>query len=247
MSRHGLFVRRLSLGIVALMLWLAFFCGGLLIETVEYRVFLAPHSFPKHAEADKEAGIVATPYTGDPTYAFFAAALWFTPTNLAFLALLAGLLGGCASNILVDRLNPEQAERIEPARMRYLAETPWSAMMRSFLVFLCVIAGLYFAIDDPFKNSTPSQYMRLAGTISVLAFLVGYDPTRIRAWIGLVPSPPSQKVTVTEDVRHSVTVEKQGSGAVQELLIRADSQNGDHDSEKVSDGMPIKAEAGKAK
>jgi len=232
-------------------LWFVFFCGGLLIETVEYRAFLAPHSFPNHAESDLKAGITAESYQGNATYAFFAAALWFTPTNLAFLALLAGLLGGCGSNILVDRLSPEEAERIDPGRMKYLVEAPWAAMMRSFIVYLCVIAGLYFAIDDPFKNSTPAQYMRLAGTISVLALLVGYDPTRIRAWIGLVPSPPSQKVTVTEDRQGGLKVEaKQGPVAAlpnndeqheskHEMLITSESPNGNSDSEeRAHPGLP---------
>src|SRR5947207_9651446 len=70
-------------------------------------------------------------------------------------------------------------------------------MMRSFVVYLCVIAGLYFAIDDPFKHTTAAQYVRLAGTLSILAFVVGYDPSRIDQWIRLVPNPhPTQVVTV---------------------------------------------------
>jgi len=95
--------------------------------------------------------------------------------------------------------------------LTYLAESPWSAMIRAFIVYLCLIAGLYFAIDDPFKNSTPAQYTRLAGTVSVLALLVGYDPTRLRSWIGLIPNPQSQKVTVTENPEGQLKVEaKQG-------------------------------------
>lgn len=215
---RGRFVRRVVLGIAALTLWLVFFCGGLLLETVQYRAFLAPSSFPKQAAANRPGDGTAAanadgkaaaiqPYQGSSTFAFLAAALWFTPTNLAFLALLAGLLGGCASNVLVADLSEEEADKIHPESLRYLAEAPWSAMMRSFIVYLCVIAGLYFAIDDPFKDSTPAQYMRLAGTVSILALLVGYDPSRIRSWIGLVPSPQSQRVTVTKDQQGEVTLE----------------------------------------
>ena len=211
----------------------------------------APHSFPNLAESDLKAGITAESYQGNPTYAFFAAALWFTPTNLAFLALLAGLLGGCGSNILVDRLSSEEAEQIDPSRMKYLVEAPWAAMMRSFIVYLCVIAGLYFAIDDPFKNSTPAQYMRLAGTISVLALLVGYDPTRIRAWIGLVPSPHSQKETAVDSLKVDLKVEAKHGERValpnhdeqheskHKMLITADSPNGNSDSEeRAHPGQP---------
>lgn len=204
-------VWRMAIGICALALWLVFFSGGLLLETIEYRAFLAPHAFPNQAEKDKKAGIVAKEYVGTPTFAFIAATLWFTPTNLAFLALFAGLMGGCGSNILYDELPQEEVEQLHPESRKHLSEMPWSAMMRSFIVYLCVIAGLYFAMDDPFKDSTPAQYMRLAGTISVLALLVGYDPTRIKSWVGLIPSPQSQKVTVTGDQQGHLKVEaKQG-------------------------------------
>ena len=208
------FVWQMGVGGCALTCWLVLFCGGLLLETVEYRAFLAPHSFPHHAKANKDAEITTKAYDGSVVFAFVASALWFSPTNMAFLALTAGLLGGCASNVLAEDLSPEQAEQIHPESWRYLTEAPWSAMLRSFIVYLCVIAGLYFAMDDPFKDSTPAQYMRLAGTISVLSLLVGYDPTRIRSWIGMVPTPQSQKITVTDIQKHVLEVKTdQAAGA----------------------------------
>ena len=186
---------RIAMGSAALSLWMVFFSCGVFVETIEYRVFLAPHSFPKHAEADQTTGIVATPYSGSATYALLVATICFTPTNLAFLALLGGLMGGCTRNILLEGISHENAEKIKPVRRRFLEESPWSAMMRSFIVYLCVIAGLYFAIDDPFKDSTPAQYIRLAGTISVLSILVGYDPSRLLPWLSLVEHEQSQRLT----------------------------------------------------
>jgi hypothetical protein len=52
-------------------------------------------------------------------------------------------------------------------------------------------------MDDPFKTSTASQYCRLAGLISVVSLLVGYDPTRIRGWIGIVPGPRVAQIEQT--------------------------------------------------
>ncbi len=104
-------------------------------------------------------------------------------------------------------MSAEKVSRINLERLHYLDESPWSAMIRSFIVYLCVIAGLYFAIDDPFKHSTPAQYTRLAGTISVLALVVGYDPTRLRGWLGIIPTPQSQKLVVTEENKGNLKVE----------------------------------------
>ena len=194
MARDGL-RWRIVLGSVALLVWFGCFSGGLLLETVEYRAYLAPSSFPDHEKQKEDAKVKAAPYVGSSVFAFFAAALWFTPTNLAVLALAAGLLGGCASNILVSE-HPERVEKLQklaPENLRYLQEQPWSAMIRSFVVYLCVIAGLYLAMDDPFKNSSPGQYTRLAGTVSILCFLVGYDPSRLLDWLGIVPRPYRQR------------------------------------------------------
>jgi len=72
---------RMVCGAVALGLWLILFSGGLLIETIEYRVVLAPHAFPGHHEKDLAAKIEATPYQGSYFYAFAMSSLFFTPTT----------------------------------------------------------------------------------------------------------------------------------------------------------------------
>jgi hypothetical protein len=195
--KQSLFLTRVAIGGIALLAWLLFFSTGLLIESTKYRRYLAPETSAAQLKPGDQPMAPVDPYTGSPVAAFVAATLCFTPTNLLFLTLLAGLLGGCSSNVVAERLDDEQSKQVEPRRLRYLEESPWSAMMRSFIVYLCVIAGLYFAIDDPFKNPTAAQYMRLAGTLSILAFVVGYDPSRIDQWIRLVPNPhPTQVVTV---------------------------------------------------
>lgn len=139
-------------------------------------MLLRPHNFLDLAKEDASHNITSNAKKDSPVVAFIVAAVCFTPTNLALLALLSGFLGGCASKFLVEGMSAEKVSRINLERLHYLDESPWSAMIRSFIVYLCVIAGLYFAIDDPFKHSTPAQYTRLAGTISVLALVVGYDP-----------------------------------------------------------------------
>ena len=68
-----------------------------------------------------------------------------------------------------------------------------SASIRGFVVFLFVIAGLYVTVEDPFRDPSSSQYIRLAGMISILAFVVGYDASRIEDWLRAIPGPGGKK------------------------------------------------------
>lgn len=125
-------------------------------------------------------------------HAFAASMFCFTPINLAILTLVAGLLGGCSSNIAIETMPDHQRaelHELHPRRHWYLQEPPVSAAIRGFVVYLCIIGGLYVAMDDPFKDPTPAQYIRLAGLLSILAFMVGYDSSRLEDWISIIPAP----------------------------------------------------------
>jgi len=202
--KSRLLLSRLTLGAAALLAWLVLFAAGLLIETGKYRRFLAPETYADEVRAAEEAGEPLSVYGGNAASAFCATTVCYTPTNLIFLTLLAGLLGGCSSNVVAGSASREDVPQDQRRRQMYLEENPWSAMIRGFLVYLCVIAGLYFVMDDPFKNPTPSQYLRLAGTLSVLAFVVGYDPSRIEQWIHLVPNPQATQVVTVRDAEAGV-------------------------------------------
>jgi hypothetical protein len=142
---------RVTIGSLALIAWLAFFSVGLLIDSGKYRRHLSPQASTISLTTDSQSGgKSAEEFHGSTAHAFGAAIVCYTPTNLLFLTLLAGLLGGCSSNVraqqMDDALKSENKERL-----MYLEESPWSAMVRSFVVYMCVIAGLYVVIDDPFK------------------------------------------------------------------------------------------------
>lgn len=238
MARRDLVIR-ITTGGVALIVWLAIFSCGLLLETDQYRRYLSPEYYQK-LQATAPQSPATERYSGSTVTAFLVTTICYTPTNLVFLTLLAGLLGGCSSNVVagVDgKTHPVNDSR----SLMYLTESPWSAMMRSFIVYLSVIAGLYFVIDDPFKSPTPAQYMRLVGTLSVLAFVVGYDPSRIEQWLRLVPNPESTQTLRMRDEKSGVemtatqgptpTVEMQQDGFhdvnhIRELQI-AGANNGD--------------------
>src|SRR4029077_10614166 len=96
---------------------------------------------------------------------FFLAALTFTPINLGILCFLSGRMGGCLSRTAYQRLMAEgkidkasdrvngaadQSENaakhnVSETRLFYLSEHPFSSGIRSFMVYLLLLAGLYLA------------------------------------------------------------------------------------------------------
>ena len=105
--------------------------------------------------------------------------LVYTPLNAALLVMLAGFIGGCASSITYsgdDRRNP------------FLIENPLASLLRSFLIYVGFITA-----NAPFDAPTADQYVRFVGTLSLLAFVVGYDPTKFQDLLKMIPSPGAQK------------------------------------------------------
>lgn len=268
--------KQIVVTVVALVTWLMLYAAGLLLESIEHRIVLAPITMkkqlgeagkdvynkvmrvPQSEIADKdptsvaaaakaaantvakavadtaaksvaEAGAKATEISPKATdsglakspddvaaknspdiphrtpsappepgpsvvWAFFAAFFCYSPTNISMLTLTAGFLGGCVSNAVATTMEDDELKKIPERQRAFLCENPLSATMRSFVVYLCLVAGLCAATDDPFKDTTPSQYARLAGSLSLVAFVVGYDPTRIEGWLRMAPGPqPSGK------------------------------------------------------
>lgn len=185
-------IEKLILGGIALLLWLLLFSAGLLIDTMEARLTLAPHAVARQlgTSAPADFAEIQTRAAKDSRLVAFVRCMFcYTPINLALLTIVAGLTGGCASNISVAHMKENERKELGEARARYLEEPPASATIRGFVVYLCVIAGLYIVTEDPFRDPTASQYIRLAGTLSVLGFIVGYDPSRLIDWLSIVPSP----------------------------------------------------------
>jgi hypothetical protein len=168
------FLEALS-GTVAVLTWFLLFGAGLLIDSAPYRAKISKGVF---SAADVAATIC-----------------FYTPLNVALLTLLAGFAGGCLSKVSYCHWSTHAAkttpDEVSEAGIRtrrlFMTESPFASTMRSFLVYLGVIAGLYITTNGPFERPTSDQYVRFAGTISLLSFLVGYDPTRLQDLINLVP------------------------------------------------------------
>ena len=151
-------------GMLAVFGWLVLFGLGLLIASKGYREQLL-QAFEWRT--------------------FFVSLLTYTPTNIAALCLLAALCGGCASRLVLSSAvaghGPKDATKGGDIHSEiYRTENPVSSMLRGFVVYVAFLAGVYVGTNAPFAEPTQEQYARAAGTVSLLAFVVGYDPTLFR-------------------------------------------------------------------
>ena len=58
-------------------------------------------------------------------------------------------------------------------------------MLRGILVFFAFLAGVFITSSNALSAPTPQVYTQAAGVVSLLAFLVGYDPTMFNTLINL--------------------------------------------------------------
>src|SRR5437773_534777 len=145
-----------SLGCAAVVLWFMLFGAGLLIDSKEYRERIVTHASATVAAASLDPG---NPEHGEFHWSAFAASLvLYTPLNAAFLTLLAGFIGGCASNITYGQSGGPTAGRREDTvtsdRLLFLIESPFASTLRSFLVYLALLAGIYITVNSPFEQAT---------------------------------------------------------------------------------------------
>lgn len=165
---------------------------------------------------------------------FLWAMLLFIPTNVALLTLLAAFVGGCASNeadpkpilarLKIARRREDDDEVLKcEQQLAYMREHPAHSMMRGLVVYLVFTSGLYIASADPFATDGQvaqfSQYIRLAGLLSLLGFVVGYDPSRFKAWVDLIPTPaqklPAAPASTLKPESVAPTLQSQADEVVQ--------------------------------
>jgi hypothetical protein len=158
----------------ALILWLFLFTGGLIIGTEPYRVALGDAKISlDFASLIRSWFIVVTCYT---------------LTNVALLCCLSSLLGAFgrrAKLVMQD----------EDDRPCGVGNPYVSAMIRGFFIYLVLLSGVLILLEQPFSNASAEQYLRLAGFISLLSFMVGYNPhlfSRLLARIGELVEGRSQ-------------------------------------------------------
>ena len=175
-------------GFLVLVVWLALFGAGIMVDTTPYRKAIS-------ADAEEKLRVEGEPATTDATALQAPAALpvadatsarppahvpgmlesWlvvffcFLPLNLAWLCVSASTLGtvGNLANLSDDRDTQQPRDKSNPLL---------SAILRGFFVYLFLMSGLLLLDHAPFSNAGPNQYIRLAGFLSLFSFVVSYHP-----------------------------------------------------------------------
>jgi hypothetical protein len=136
----------------ALSLWVGVFLAGTLVNSQPYR-----QEFTK-----LEGGLLHTIAIG------LKVASTYTLTNVCILCLLASLLGMVGAKA---QLGPDSEERAKEDR----SSPGISALLRGFFVYLALIAGVMVLSETPTEPSQ-NQYVKLAGLMSLVGFVVNYHP-----------------------------------------------------------------------
>jgi hypothetical protein len=161
-------------GSCALLAWTIFFAAGVLVSTKSYRDNLwGPESLS----------------IGYWFRAMFVTFCSYTLTNLLFLACLSSYLGCMAMRWHVSQQSLGQAQfysHIYPSRLYT------SAVLRGFLLYLLIISGmLVIASESSMENTTPIQYVKIAGLVSVFGFIVGFDPQMVYRFLNKIDNVTS--------------------------------------------------------
>jgi len=148
----GLGDRGKVLTFVAIALWIAVFLAGILVNSGPYRTQIAAG----------QGGLLA----------WLTVLMVYTPTNIAMLSLLMGLLGalGRCATLCSDEEGSKESEQdtINPLI---------SGVIRGFIVYLLTISGLLVILEEaPLSPTGPEPYIRLASIVSITSFIVGYNP-----------------------------------------------------------------------
>jgi hypothetical protein len=191
--------------------------GGLIATALWIGMFTVGLSVPSQPFRDGLLGLAGSPAPGaypvnggwDAMYALFIIAFSYTPTNLAMLCCLAALVG-CLAYTATNQFTTPQKPASDPVLVSTdvmpTARPPGltthghhedtaaiplrptiSAITWGFFIYLFIISGTLLAVQNPFASTTPDQYLRLAGTASLLAFVVGWRPeliTRLVSQVG---------------------------------------------------------------
>ncbi|MCI0513090.1 hypothetical protein L0128_07765 [candidate division KSB1 bacterium] len=152
------------LGTVSIISWLLLFVPGLLIASKPYRDAI-------------EAGVFSFSNFG-------MVLVTYTITNVALLCCLASIVGA-ATRVLVSIKEGENGGGLPKARQGNTETIVaiFAGLLRGFLIYLFFLAGVYLSTNTPFSATTPEQYARMAGTVSVMSFLVNYEPTFLKSFI----------------------------------------------------------------
>jgi hypothetical protein len=149
--------------------------GGILINSQPHRDNLSGY-FTIESEMNMNSNNEST---GDNfIYSLIIVVLFYTPSNLILLCMTAGLLGAISR---IAKLHVKDFN--EPELPSDKTDPLMSGILRGLFVYLLAISGILLINDNPITLPTQAQYVRLAGILSILSFLLSYNPSRFQSFI----------------------------------------------------------------
>jgi len=235
LSRSVLMPREVAAATGCMALWLGIFATGLVIDSSPYRQRLitpaptAIHADLMHAgevgsgrlasatlpSEQHDAAVLrssSVPSTPETTSSpdgrsglllvGLIVAFSYTPTNVAMLCLLAATLGVTASRA---RLGDDATggQHAGDSTHPYV-----SGALRGFFVYVALLSGMLVIVGNPFEDLSESKYVRLAGLVSLFAFLLNYYPglfPSLLAKVGAGLTPPAPDASDAQGPRSSGT------------------------------------------
>lgn len=150
------------IGLVSVLLWILVFLPGLTINSQPFREQILQGNVSLHN--------------------FSVVLLTYTISNVAILCCMAGVIGAATRRITAKATEQRKFDE------KPVFSAIFTGVTRGFSVYLLLLAGVYAATPDPFSAPTPEQYVRMAGTISLMAFIVNYEPDLFQTIVGIASS-----------------------------------------------------------
>lgn len=230
--------------------WLNLFASGILINSEYYRCVINPagvQALQNQSNSNSNEKEICDKYEIQPEErtklwlsAWFLVILLFLPLNLALICVSAGVLGtfGSIANLHDDQPRTDAPDYTNP----YI-----SGLLRGFFVYLFFISGVLLFDDDPFSNPAPSNYIRLAGFLSLFSFVVNYQPRTFSMLIDMAHNRIHKKDTKSEDDRpaptpHATVVADPESGKIAAQAGFTDTDEKENDSNPKTKSGEVKDE-----
>lgn len=173
----GLSTSQKVLTFIIILVWICILAAGILINSSSYREVVANYSYGKVRSGEQPQ----TNNVSDNTniiLAWIVVIFCYTPTNVVFLCMSAGLLGALA-RIARLHVHSDDEEDIPSDRVNPLI----SGILRGVFVYILIIAGILVINEDPITAPSQVQYVRLAGVLSLTSFLLSYHPHKFKAFL----------------------------------------------------------------
>ena len=165
---------QMILSLFMLLAWIVIFTAGLLINSQPFRETIASEGYS----------------IMEILNAWFVVIFCYTPINLIFLCMIAGMLGSLA-RIAILHPDPKTKEEIPEDKSNPLL----SGIFRGLFVYLLIVSGTLVINESPFTMPTQVQYARLAGVMSLTSFIMSYNPTTFLKFLAMgskIPETPKK-------------------------------------------------------